>query len=178
MNLFSFSNQVLVTSKPCHAFFCISTLKTILIQVVLIDRWGFHTVPPSYWGGWRGSSAPPWARHISSPGCWDSPFPVKKTPQKRRRNFSQRTRHAQFHLLPGVSASLTRCSIIWRLFFSFRKLSFSFWACWMICVDCFFRASIFSYKRRGKKSSDKHQMILHGVCKKKNTMGVVLLRKN
>lgn len=85
MNLFSFSNQVLVTSKPCHAFFCISTLKTILSQVVLIDRFDRFSHRTSFiLRGLTGKLRPP----VSSPYFFSRllrfSFSCKKTPPETK----------------------------------------------------------------------------------------------
>lgn len=41
----------------------------------------------------------------------------------------------------------TLCSIASRVLLSFKKLSFSRWACWVICAACFFRVNSRSWRK-------------------------------
>lgn len=47
----------------------------------------------------------------------------------------------------------TLCSIDSRLLLSFKKLSFSRWACWVICAACFFRVNRRSWRKSTANST-------------------------
>lgn len=103
-------------------------------------------VKPS--SGWKASNLPPlgrspghqWGQHIFFPVLLISLFPdrwnEKQDWQIHRSIFLKQKRNFRY----------TLCSISSRLLLSFKKLSFSRWACWVIWVACFLRVASRSCK--------------------------------
>ncbi len=100
-------------------------------------------LPPLEWNpGHR------WGQHIFFP-AWRgflSPDRQDKKKTKAMKNYAKNETQPHAHTCKHGSRR-TLCSIASRLLLSFKKLSFSRWACWVVCAACFFRVNSRSWRK-------------------------------
>lgn len=107
-------------------------------------------LPPSEWIPGRQ-----WGQNIFFPAWWGFLSPRRQKKEKRKTITDDLKLFGMvlsFHLcndaemITGVHPR-TLCSIASRLLLSFKKLSFSRWACWVICAACFFSVNSRSWRK-------------------------------